>query len=784
MGLQLRMNKRLIPVGVLMVTLLSASICPSQFFEDPFGRAVPSRTSSKFKKRWKSNFNEWSEAVDKVQIQIGSTKRVWGRLEKPVIKVNLKNSGTSPITALVGKEARLLIGGNEFRLVRPSVSQKQTCKAGETKNDAFLFRLDTGDWKPAAAEGEDKKLRSGEIGKLTALTVGKTHSITAQFVFESASGLKKISSKPFEIEISKAFMAFPDISGTVLDPAGKPIEKARVYLLGEGLANVNYSSTGEFKADRMYVNQYMSSRFGGFSSSGSLKFQTTDKSGAYQSERLATSSGLLVAADGYSPFYVPFNSSASEFKVRLPKPATLKIKYDIPGDSDPGRFYLVNIKTNNVNFSPYSYAYPGKDRVPFVFSSNMTVQSGKEITQKGLMPGTYTLRRMIYRRGSGRSSSRYVNKLIHFDLKAGEQKEILVSRKKGQQVEGEVFGFEKGEMDYAYVTVQPADEHGISGYKSTTIDWAITHDFKFKLPMISPGKYRFVAMGYKKKERPGGGFSYTQNLIGSKLVEIKDDKKILKTKIRVQSRDDWRTGNGYALDLKIIDKAKSPQTGLYIHKIVTGFKNAWTSRVYLGRTTTGGLAKLSVIPGTHRMVTGLIRNQPTFIEVKTPVMGERTFMLAPKLKFDKIKQEELKIVSSFSGEDKDRVISIKITNGSKARLEFKPEHLQLIYATMLPPYYGTTGYRCFLGMAIENLTQKLEPGKSIELKVNWNELVTKGKWCRLYGSNEIREIMKLQKPDAVAIKLGGFQSKPFEVSSAGEIVEEEEKEADSVKTAK
>lgn len=745
--------------ATLLVLILISVALPAQaqliLGDDPFGgpRMAPARKKTKIK--FESPIGKWSDAVDKVQIQISSPKRIWGKLENPVLFVAVKNGQDKTVSAILNEKAKLLIGKAEYS-IRSLSKLDVAVEPGKVKEHAFVIRLDNAQWKAKQPDTEQQELPN--FGRLKVLSPKKTHGVQLKLVFASNENPVEISSRPYEIHISDESMAFPSISAKIVSHEGKAIPSARVYTHPGGWANLSLSAT-EFKASRTYVNFYQENNYGGFSSvSGTQKFVVSGEKGEFEISRTANSRGLMVVADNYAPYFVPFNLYNQMKELKLPKPATVNVKFDIKGDTGNSRFYIVNTDQPN-NFSTYSIGQLTKQ--PIVLSLNFSLTSGKTQEIKGLMPGKYSIRRALYRTGTGRSTTRYGVDVQTFELKEGQTKNIEFVRKSGQIVSGTIYGFEKDEVTYAYVIVQPVTETGVPGTSASTIDWAITNENKFTLPMISPGKYRIIAIGYQKYERePDKRVAYRQTLISSKMIEIGKEGELKDVRLKMETKADWRTGNGMALDVKVLNSTGTTVSSMPIFKATVGLRNLNIMKTYEARTTSNGIAELSVPPGVQNLITGIRTNQVTFFSVKTPIMGIHEVKLPESPNWSGAKLEFKAEVIEKNGRE---TISTSIENKSDKPFKFTKNDLQLFHLVRTPTnsFYGV---RCFVGQMLTDIPEEIEPNQKYEFELDWETIAKKGTWCRVYSDSNISKLTQLRVEGVSAISLGGKISKDFELT--------------------
>jgi hypothetical protein len=273
-----------------------------------------------------------------------------------------------------------------------------------------------------------------------------------------------------------------EISGRVLDAAGKPVSWGAVYLGGTQSIGLVDGTAEFFKGSSV----------------------NTDSGGRFTIAGAGAGSSLVIACgppDKNAPkertmVWLAAPPKAGE-DIRLPTPAGLKIAYDIDGAAAAGKFWL-ELKT---------WEMPAWRSV-VTFDLHPICANETTLTLPHLTPGVYDMARLAELR-VGDSGYNFMLDRRTVTLEAGKTVEESFVRKTGSPIAGQVKGLAGSEIPGAYITVrsekssgdpEPAgDEWKLQVYDAVTCG----QDGKFKTGRISPGVYTVAAWAYKPEPRDG-----------------------------------------------------------------------------------------------------------------------------------------------------------------------------------------------------------------------------------------------------------------------------------------
>ncbi len=303
-----------------------------------------------------------------------------------------------------------------------------------------------------------------------------------------------------------------EIRGRVLDHAGKPVAGARVFLGGPG----RFAEIVDGKTER----------FGG-------KRETTDAGGRFVIHGAAPGEvhKIVLLAPGLNVWMVPVVELGKELSVKLPEPATLVLRYDIPDDNPTARFRL-QLKTWDMP--------DWKGAVSCV--QNPTAKNQGEVVLKNMAPGVYDVIRMKPLRVGDSGTDAFCDR-CDVTLEPGKTTTLQFVRKKGSPIEGKVVGLERTGATGAFVFVrspkvtgdpQAHDEWRLPIYDGVTS----AKDGRFKTALIEPGQYKIVAHAYEPEPR-GMGISTGWRLpayVGTAKVTVPEDGPPPRVQIEMKPR--------------------------------------------------------------------------------------------------------------------------------------------------------------------------------------------------------------------------------------------------------
>ena len=243
---------------------------------------------------------------------------------------------------------------------------------------------------------------------------------------------------------------------------------------------------------------------------------------------------VAASADGHLFWVTPGADPSREIMVSLPQPATLIVRYDIPGDLPAARL--------NLNFEPYKL-----DPVLWTnlsFGLNLTVTNRGEIVLTNLTPGPYRLLRgkMLAVGTGGRGGRGGRSAMLDqssLALEGGRTHRVDLVRSTGHPLHGEVTGITQasalGAYVYAYsalVTNTAADK-----YRSQRPLDATTCDTNglFWLARLEPDRYTVVAIAFK--EPSDVGQSRAPDYLGMAKVTVTTNKPPDPVKLELRPYD-------------------------------------------------------------------------------------------------------------------------------------------------------------------------------------------------------------------------------------------------------
>ncbi len=282
-----------------------------------------------------------------------------------------------------------------------------------------------------------------------------------------------------------------ELHGVVLDHAGQPVAHAKVYLCPVDLGFVRLGSLGS-SGDSSGTVYYWAHTFA-----------ATDRDGHFSLRGVDGSQTRLIVAtdDGQMVWPVPVQTSDGDLKITLPEPATLVVRYDIPGDVAAADFSLA-LHTNKLARPPWQY---------LTLKPEATVANGGQTILTNLLPGTYDFSRTKF---GGTTNLGYLYvfgdppKVVSFDpqtivLKPGQTQHVDLVRATGQRVRGRVAGLAAiTNAAGAFLYIMAADAIKNPG-DFLTNNPELCHDAVFlgtnewfQTALLKPGNYTLVAEVY------------------------------------------------------------------------------------------------------------------------------------------------------------------------------------------------------------------------------------------------------------------------------------------------
>jgi len=288
------------------------------------------------------------------------------------------------------------------------------------------------------------------------------------------------------------------ITGRVVDDAGQPVAGARV--LAATLQPV-WLMDGKFD-------------YGGFQGSSA----NTDAAGRFslRGEGETLQRVVVVAPGNHLIWPVMESEPGRELNITLPRPGSLKVRYEIPGDAPEAKGDLTLMPTNQ------------EDRLWTRVSLGLsfTVGNGGETVLTNLTPGTYSFRRWKSAdQDHGASLERQI--LV---VAAGQTQELDLVRTNGQRVGGTVTGPGPALASGGILFVRSAEATGIPWPQTSRNEqkelfypnYDVTRfgaDGTFQTAMLQPGSYTFVADVFSP-QAPAGGYPYHPDYVGITKVTV------------------------------------------------------------------------------------------------------------------------------------------------------------------------------------------------------------------------------------------------------------------------
>jgi hypothetical protein len=257
------------------------------------------------------------------------------------------------------------------------------------------------------------------------------------------------------------------LQGIVLDHAGQPVAGAHVFFAGNQLLQLT-----DGKAE-------------GFSGSTA----TTDAEGRFSLGGVGgVEQKVVVVSDVVQVWPVLITEPGQVVKIVLPEPATLVVRYDIPGDTEQAQLRL-ELKT---------WEMPGWAGNRSVIEP--LVSNQRQIVLTNLAPGTYDFFRDKRLMAAGEFDSAGCERAT-LVLQSGQVQNVDWVRATGFPVAGEITGFQDAGFSAAFIKVRPAEPTGavLDMARELPVYDAVAcgQDGRFQTARLSPGNYTLVAEAYR-----------------------------------------------------------------------------------------------------------------------------------------------------------------------------------------------------------------------------------------------------------------------------------------------
>ncbi len=415
---------------------------------------------------------DWGPAVDGVQCHLRAEKPAWPQGIVPTVKVDFRNRGTRNLKLVLGSEYwELQCDGIWYRMLR--VNQNgldQVLLLGPNQQHSD-YALPLGDY-----------WRSRDGGAPLVFAPGK-HVIRVAFQVHPAQrgdGTPvRVVSNPIEVEITApppdAAKDRPQeaVRGRVVDHEGEPVTGATVYLAGSQALEWERIEAWQGKPPSVSGPTAQTGPQGGFA----LGVAGTPKN------------RLVIASPSLAVWVVPLPEPGTEPTIRLPVPATLRIRCDIPGADGQAQFHL-HLKTWQME--GWKGLTDGRQYV------SVPVPNPGQIVLSNLTPGTYDLARKKNVRVGDYGMGLFCN-ARDVTLDGGQTVEAALVRGAGQPILGQVVGLKGTDVAGAFLFVKtaaatgdPRKERGLHLFDVLTCDV----EGQFKTETLPPGDYTVVAEAY------------------------------------------------------------------------------------------------------------------------------------------------------------------------------------------------------------------------------------------------------------------------------------------------
>lgn len=267
------------------------------------------------------------------------------------------------------------------------------------------------------------------------------------------------------------------VSGHVLDHAGKPVNDAGVYVVGSPSLNLTGGKAMELA--------------GGFVEDTKAIRVATDADGAFTVTGIGDDAQRIAITSSAIDLWVvpvPKGDGADSLEIRLPQPGKLVVHYDIPGAPEHAKLLL----------QLHTWEMPGWSGV--TDDRYDPIQQHVEFVLDNLPPGDYT----IDRSKNPGLKSQWEQVLLDrrsFKIESGKTTVTDFVRPTGAPIVGQVIGLDQGEVAKSkptrvYVHVEPPQQDRLRPLIFDTLAMEAGNkpmDGKFTTERIPPGKYKVRA---------------------------------------------------------------------------------------------------------------------------------------------------------------------------------------------------------------------------------------------------------------------------------------------------
>jgi len=294
-----------------------------------------------------------------------------------------------------------------------------------------------------------------------------------------------------------------EIRGRVLDPAGKPVCGAKVFVAGRRLV--------EFAPEH----------------SPPTPTTETDAEGRFRLPAPAEGAkGIAVSTPALRAWSMAIDGTGEEIALRLPEAGTLMLRYRMEGD-DPEAVFRVELETWEMS--------AWKDVAVLRLKANAPNKG--EVILANLPPGTYDLWREKSLAAGDTGIGVYCDRR-EATIAAGKTTVVEFTRGKGFRIAGRTAGLPEGAVPGVFVTVKAADaEANGPDYMVPRRDAVVCPpNGQFTTAPVPPGQYVLEASAYKPEPRTGVWYSRWRgpDFVGSARVTVPEDGPPESVRIEMQ----------------------------------------------------------------------------------------------------------------------------------------------------------------------------------------------------------------------------------------------------------
>ena len=277
-----------------------------------------------------------------------------------------------------------------------------------------------------------------------------------------------------------------EIHGVVLNDAGWPVAGAQVFLT---TLQALYLSQG-----RQFGNIYNGSST---TTDGAGRFVLRAMGGTVQ--RVA-----VVSPDGLMIWPAVQSRPGEDLKVALPKPGTLILGYDNPGDDAQAKLNLAFMTLTN---GPEEKSF----WINLWFSRSLTVANGGETILTNITPGTYDISRS---KTTANGNSAIIDRQSVV-IEPGQTRRLDVAGTNGQRIRGQVVGLDQVKATGGSLSVRSAEATGqpwpegsrnyVKEAAHPTFDLLqFGADGTFQTAALKPGTYTVIASVFPPQDKTDG----------------------------------------------------------------------------------------------------------------------------------------------------------------------------------------------------------------------------------------------------------------------------------------